>query len=63
MTHHIDTLSQSVTSYIIALLSMTSLNDVAVLLGVLLALVRLIYDTVRLYRYICNPNAPVQSDD
>lgn len=53
--HHWDEFLSSFTSYIIAFFGMASLNKSAVVLGLLLGIVRLSYDTLRLIRYIRNP--------
>lgn len=44
------------TSYGIALLGIVSTDNLMFLLGAVLLVVRLLYEAIRLYRYIKNPN-------
>lgn len=63
ITIHIDELISSSTSYLLALVATITFEDMASLLGVLLLVVRLAYDTIRLVRYARKgKNEDVKSD-
>lgn len=56
MIHYFDNLQSSLTSYFVAGVGMLSQANIMFILGALVMLVRLIYDTIRLIRYLRDPN-------
>ncbi len=62
MLHHFDNFQSSVTSYFVAGVGMLSQANVMFALGAAVMLVRLVYDTIRLIRYLRDPSHITSND-